>query len=224
MLVPITQNLWSIQHHFLVSGVPATSRMTVVRLENGDLWLHSPVPLHREDKAALDALGEVKAIVAPSKLHHLFAGPMAEMYPQAKLYGAPGLAKKRPDLRGLLPLEAAPGNWAPELSYHLFQGIPAANETVWFHAPSGTLILTDLCQWWRGSIGWKALLWNLAVGTRKQFNVPRTVRALVRDREAARTSAQQILQWPITRIVMAHNTIIEENAKAQLTHAFRHFL
>ena len=35
------------------------TRMTVIRLGNGDLFLHSPVPLDDETCAALDALGPV---------------------------------------------------------------------------------------------------------------------------------------------------------------------
>ena len=39
-------------HHFSVNGLPLTSRMIVVRLTDGELWLHSPV----STDAALQAL------------------------------------------------------------------------------------------------------------------------------------------------------------------------
>ena len=58
---------------------------------------------------------------------------------------------------------------------------------------------------------------------RQQFDVPRTVRLLVKDKAAARKSAEQILQWPIERIIVAHNSIIEQNAKILLEQAFKRF-
>jgi hypothetical protein len=223
MLIPIARNIWHKQHHFSVSGVPISSRMTIIKLTSGQIFLHSPVPLDLAEKESIDALGEVKFIIAPNRFHHLFDGDLAALYPQASLFGVPGLAKKRPDLGKLQILTPAPGHWAPELEYLMFNGIPAANETIWFHTPSGSLIITDLCQWWRGDIGWRAALWNTLVGTRKKLNVPRTIRSLVRDPAAAKASAQQILQWPIQRIILAHNSIIEEDAHAKLRDAFRHF-
>jgi histidinol-phosphate aminotransferase len=121
------------------------ARMTVVRLADGGLFLHSPVRLDDETKRALDDLGPVRAIVAPSKVHHLFAGEYARAYPAARLYGAPGLAEKRRELRvdAVLGDEAAP-EWRDRIDQHLFRGAPVLNEVIFLHAPSRTLVLTDL--------------------------------------------------------------------------------
>jgi hypothetical protein len=73
--------------------------MTVIRLGNGGLFLHSPVPLDGALRAALDQLGQVRAILAPSKAHHLFVDDYVKEYPEAKLHGAPGLPEKRKDLK-----------------------------------------------------------------------------------------------------------------------------
>ncbi|OGA96169.1 MAG: hypothetical protein A3E79_15690 [Burkholderiales bacterium RIFCSPHIGHO2_12_FULL_61_11] len=223
MLNSIAENIWHAQHVFKVHGVPISSRMTLVRLPSGVLWVHSPIPVSDQTRGEIDALGPVKFIIAPSKSHHLFAGHFAEKFPSATLYGAPGLAEKRPDLANMQPLRPEPGEWSPELEFHLFGGIPFANETVWFHAPSRTLILTDLCQWWQGELPWQASLLNSLAGVRQKFDVPRTVRAMLRDKGAAAASAKRIMEWPFQRIVMAHNTIIESDARAQLELAFRRF-
>jgi hypothetical protein len=74
-------------------------RVTVIRLADGSLFLHSTVPLDADLRAALDELGPVRAIVAPSKAHHLFVGDYVGGYPHAKLRGAPGLPEKRKDLK-----------------------------------------------------------------------------------------------------------------------------
>lgn len=78
-------------------GVETGTRMTVVRLRDG-LLVHSPIPLTAELRARVDALGSVSAIVAPSKFHHLYAGPWADAWPDAVLCGCPSVIARRPDL------------------------------------------------------------------------------------------------------------------------------
>src|SRR5207253_182649 len=46
------------------------TRMAVIRLSGGGLFLWSPIPLTDGLRAEVDALGEVSHIVAPNSLHH----------------------------------------------------------------------------------------------------------------------------------------------------------
>jgi hypothetical protein len=224
MLYDIGPSIWHARHHFAVKGVHLSSRMTVIRLQGGKLWLHSPIPLTAELRAQLEALGTVSYLVAPNKVHHMFIGDWVKAYPQALLYGAPGLPAKRPDLANMRVLSSAgEPEWMQELGQLLFDGIPFANETVWFHWLSRTLILTDLCQWWQGDLPLTSLLYARATGVRKELAVPRTVRLITRDRQAASASAAKILAWPIERVVVAHNSIIEQDARAAVTHALAWF-
>jgi hypothetical protein len=75
------------------------TRMTIVRLVEGGLLVHSPVKLDAQFRRSIDALGKIRAIVAPDKLHHLFIRDYIAAYPEARVYAAPGLPRKRPDLR-----------------------------------------------------------------------------------------------------------------------------
>src|SRR5471030_1160381 len=101
MLKAIAPDIWHLQHDFVASGLRVSSRMTVVRLHDSSLWLHSPVPLSTEVRSELATLGEVRYIVAPSKTHHLFASKCLAAFPGATLFGAPGLRQKRPDLTAM---------------------------------------------------------------------------------------------------------------------------
>src|SRR4051794_12228409 len=80
-------------------GLHLGTRMTVVRLSRGGLLLHSPIRPTVQLRSALDALGEVQQIIAPSLYHHVYAGDFSRAYPQAILHGPPGLVRKRRDLK-----------------------------------------------------------------------------------------------------------------------------
>jgi hypothetical protein len=115
----------------------------------------------------------------------------------------------------------------------LFRKLAQITDNVWHteHAftasgvpiTSRTLILTDLCQWWQGDLPLIARFFASVTGVRKQVAVPRTIRALVKDRQAARRSADAVLKWPFERVIMAHNAIIETNAHAEITREFHTF-
>ncbi len=224
LLQPIADDVWHVVHTFSSYGLKISSRMTVIRLPGNRLWLHSPVPIGAALHAELLTLGEVSWIIAPNKLHHLFLSPCAALFPAAAVFTAPGLSAKRPDLAKYTALgNNLPGSWHPELDYFVFGGIPMGNETIWFHHPSGTLVLTDLCQWWQGELPFLAQLYALLTGVGKRMVVPPIVRWSVRDAAAARASADQMLQWPIRRVMMAHNTILEQDAYPALQQALRCF-
>jgi hypothetical protein len=61
MLDHLDEGLWAVTSPLKVLGlIPMASRMTVVRLKNGCLFVHSPVRLEPKLKAALDALGAIR--------------------------------------------------------------------------------------------------------------------------------------------------------------------
>ncbi|MGF6212890.1 hypothetical protein ABIE32_002769 [Comamonas sp. 4034] len=227
-LTPLAPDLWSAQQRISVQGLPLRTRMTVARLAGHQLWLHSPVAPTPQLRAALDALGSVAWVVAPNRMHHLYAGDWLPFYPQAQLWGAPGLTAKRRDLLQLQTLpkqpgplgqlddSATPSAWRNHLQMQCVGGIPLLNECVWLHQPSGSLIVTDVLQYYPQDLSLSARLFNSLNGTRSRLAMPRAVRFAIRDKAAARAAAQVICSWPVQRIVLAHDTVIEQHAARQL--------
>ena len=72
-------------------GFPYPTRMAVIRLNNGDLWVWSPVALNDELVTEIQAIGPVRHIVSPNKIHHLFLAEWAKKWPEARVYAPPGL-------------------------------------------------------------------------------------------------------------------------------------
>src|SRR6185503_4465626 len=61
--------------------------------------LYSPVPMTKERRAAVEALGTVTHVYAPNAFHHMWAGEWAKAFPGAIVHGPTALRKKRADLR-----------------------------------------------------------------------------------------------------------------------------
>jgi len=224
MLTQISDCVWSIEHRFRKNGIVVSSRMTVVVLPSNQLWVHSPIPIDEALRSSLSDIGKVTYAIAPSKTHNLFYHEFITQFPGCKKYVAPGLEGNSLWKGNVEVLDdSVVGPWHPHLEFVNFNGIPAGNETVWFHKDSSTLILTDLCQYWNGKLRLSAEIYARINGVKRRMAVPVLVRILVSDKQAAADSAMRILNWPIKRIIMGHNCIVEENAYEQLEESFAVF-
>ena len=126
---------------------PYPTRMAVARLADGGLWVWSPIALDDALAAELDAIGPVRHLVAPNKLHHLALPEWVARYPEARLHGAPGLARKRRDLAFHTELGDAPDPaWVEQIDQVVFRGSRFLEEVVFFPRPSRTALVTDLLQ------------------------------------------------------------------------------
>ncbi|QXZ09733.1 DUF4336 domain-containing protein [Comamonas sp. Y33R10-2] len=216
----IADGVWSLSYHFSNAGMQVSTRMTVIRLADGGLFSHSAVPLSPAQKAALDAIGPLRHIVAPSAMHHLFVGKLAKLYPQARLYGTAGVLRKHPDQPLLEPLPAGhEAPWVGELQCIHLDGIPMLDETLWFHPASGSLIATDVLQCWQGPLSLPVRMYLGLAGGHERLTVPRTVRLLVRDKAAVRAWVQQVKNLPVQRVILLHNSVIDVKSKQRLDEA-----
>jgi Domain of unknown function (DUF4336) len=219
----IATDLWTAERPFklpLILGDIGT-RMTIVKLAGGGLFLHSPVPLDADTRASLNAIGPVRAIVAPSKAHHLFVGDYVKQYPDAKLYGAPGLADKRKDLKFDAILgDTAPPEWQAQIEQHVFAGAPFLNEVVFFHPTTRTIIFTDLVFNIAARDASRARVFNWWTGAAGRFGPHRLIRFAISDRKAARVSVEKILQWDFDRVIVTHGDVLETGGRERVRAAF----
>ena len=97
-------------------GFPYPTRMALIRLSDGSIWVWSPIALNDELADAIDKLGLVRFIVSPNKIHHLFLAEWNERWPDARLYAPPGLADRKPEVRfdAMLGDEPDPA-WAADI-------------------------------------------------------------------------------------------------------------
>ena len=210
MLRRLADDVWVTERPQRFFGLPVGARMTVIRLSGGRLLLHSPLPLDAEIRAELDALGRVAYAVAPNRLHHLYAGDVVRAYPDARLWVAPGLPEKRPDLvhAGVLGDEA-PVEWRGELEQAFFRGRPYENEVAFFHPATRTLILCDLAFNFGPRDAWPTRVLMSLLRSYGKLGPSKLDPLLIRDRAAARASLDRILAWDFDRVIVAHGDVQE---------------
>lgn len=221
MLQPIADGLWSIPRPMRFLGVETGTRMTIARLADGGLFVHSPVGLDDALHRAVDALGPVRAIVAPSLFHNLYAAAWKTAYPAAVLCCCPGLEKRRPKIPWDRVLSDVPEpEWRGELDQVFFAARTMENEVVFFHRASRSIVLCDA-------------VFNLAthpspltrvasfllMGTTKP-GATFLEHIMMRRRAAAREQVDRMIAWNAERIVLAHGDMIPSGATALLRRAY----
>lgn len=218
---PFAEGVWVDTGPVNIAGMPLTSTMTVIRLGDGSLVLHSPVEPTPERRAAVEALGPVAHLYAPNAFHHLHIGEWAAAYPSARLHAPAGLAKKRPDLRidrvhGTEPEPSFAGA-IDELRIEGFR----LEETVVLVRPASTLVVADLVH----NIGTPPHPWTKvyagAMGFYDRIALSRMLRWMAfSDRAAARQSIDAVLEMPFDRVVLGHGTPITTDAREALSAAY----
>ena len=104
---PVARNIGIVDGPFeylTTAGVrlplPFTTRMTVVRLGNGDLFIHSPIAFEPALADRLQARGTVRHLVSPNQFHYAHIGEWSRAFPGAVAWASPR-ARKRARSRGI---------------------------------------------------------------------------------------------------------------------------
>ena len=221
MLTALAPDLWIAPRPLRVLGcLDIGTCMTVIRLPDGGVFLHSPVAADVATRAAVAAIGPVRAIVAPNRVHHLFAGDWKRAHPDARLLGAPGLAAKRRDLAFDAELGDEPdAAYAGAIDQRLLRGAPHLAEVVFLHRASRTLLTTDSAFHPTAASSRGLRIWCriTTVGT---FGPNAVARLVIRDRPAFRASLDRVLEWDFDRVTVTHGEPLATGGREALRRAY----
>ncbi|MEM9487630.1 MAG: hypothetical protein AAGC55_00730 [Myxococcota bacterium] len=217
-LRPLAAGVWCAEHDHYWIGLHFRTRMTVVAVRDG-LVLISPIPIDDELAGDLDRLGPVRHLIAPNLMHHVYLPAAAARYPEATCHGPEGLTKKRPDVE-LVPLSG--DSWGEELRVCRLPGAPQFDEHVLYEPNSQSLIVTDFLAHVTDASNWPTRLLFRFDAVWQRTDLPRIVRWAIKDKAALRSAADELLSWPIARVVPAHGEVISDDAQQQLSHGWRH--
>lgn len=224
----VADEIWLWDYPIRYGGARFDARMSVVRLADGGLLLHSPGPIDDAVARQVRDLGEVRFIVAPGNFHHLHVARCQELFPEAETWICPGVERKQPRLRfhGILGDCPAPG-WDGELDQVLVRGNRIMSEVAFLHRASRTLLLVDIIENFGDgtpNINWVLVaFWKISRMWNRPTPAPEYHLGWA-DRRAARDSLERILAWDFDRIVIAHGDLIEHDAKAKARQAWASLL
>lgn len=218
MLKEIANDIWVVDQPQRFMGLEVGAKMTVIRLAQGGLFLHSPIELNGELKRELDALGPVKYAVAPNCYHHLYVGKVLDHYPGAKIFVAPKLKEKRPDLGFATTLEdGREYPFSQEISHLVCDGMPTLNEVLFLHKASGTALLTDIAFNIGKDNAPSARIFAKATGIYERLAMSRFDKLLfIRNHKAAKKSFARLFEWDFDRVVVAHGSVVLSGGKELL--------
>ncbi len=229
VLKPVAADIWIVDGPAIrFYGLPFSTRMTVVRLANGDLWLHSPTVYDAALAGELAKLGPVRHLVAPNWIHYAYVAEWQAVCPEAEAWAAPGVAARAAS-RGLEmafdhdlgPEAEAP--WAGEIGQMIVEGSKVHREAVFFHNASRSLILTDLIENFETANvpWWMALLGRLGGIMAPKGAMPRDMRMTFRGHhDQLRAAIEGMINWGPERIILAHGRCFERDAEDELRRAF----
>lgn len=228
---PIAPDVWivdggEIGFSYMGLRLPFSTRMTVVRLPDGSLWVHSPVEPSDMLFRQVRDLGEVRFIVAPNTLHYWWVPEWKAEFPDAEVHAAPGLQSSA---KRELPVDhelgdAPPPDWDGTIDQVLVPG-DLLTEVDFFHRPSRTLVLTDLIENFetdrvRSRLFRLALRWAGAADPDGKAPIDMQL-SFVRHRKAVREAVERMIAWEPERIVISHGRWYPSNGTEELKRAFR---
>jgi hypothetical protein len=166
-------------------------------------------------------MGNVTDIVAPNLFHHLGIQAAVAAHPQAKLWGVGGFERKRKDIRWGQFLDEHTWPYGTELVAIQLAGMPKVNECLFFHPPSRTLFVTDLCFNILDSSGFGAKLIYSIFGTYNRFAMSKLFSRSVTNKDAFQKSLATLFAYDFDNIVVSHGLVVRGNGRAKLEAALR---
>ncbi|AKQ66028.1 Methanol oxidation protein [Myxococcus hansupus] len=208
-------------------SLPFPTRMAIVRLNSGGLWLWSPTAPTPELFAEVDALGPVAHLVSPNRFHYASIPAWKARYPQATAWASPGVRERARSQNIDVTFDAdledtAPPAWSRDLGQHIFRGSRFVEEVAFFHGASSTLILADMVMALEPERLQPRWRWLLSLGgTMWPGQTPREVQVTSWGRtEQARASYEQLRAWQPRRVLLGHGRCYLDDGAAQLERAF----
>jgi hypothetical protein len=233
-LKPVCDDVWIVDGPVIRFGMPwpkmpFPTRMTIVRIAEGDLFLHSPTPLTGDLRAEIERVGRPRWIIGPNRIHYWWVPEWKGAFPDAEVWLAPRIEEQA---AGRIDFEwralAGAGNypWDAEIAT-----LPVAGsymtEFVFFHRPSRTLVLTDLIENFEPHrAGWlQSWLTRLGGVQDPHGSMPRDMRfTFARRKPQLKAAIETMIAWRPERVILAHGRWYDANGADELRRAFRWLL
>lgn len=201
-------------------GIDFGRNVTLLRLRDGRLVIHSTAPFSARAIDAIRRFGEPAWLVEATLMHDTFAKEARTAFPGIPYLAPAGFAK----VSGLAiePLTSPPSAWADEIDVLPIAGLRKPNEHAFFHRNSRTLVLADLLFHFPAEIeGWPRFFVRQVMRLPRLTGISIFFRLMIRDKQAFQRSMKALLRYDFRQIVVAHGEPIESDAKGEMEKALR---
>lgn len=212
LLQKIDENIWIVEGECVdFHGFPYPTRSVIIRLQNDDLWVWSPIVMSDTLRSEILQIGKPKHLVSPNKIHHLYLSDWAAEYPDVKIWGPKSVIHKRKDLAFERALTKEPPNiWANELQHIHIVGSFVMDEILFYHNSSKTLIMADFSENFSKEFlnknwkPWQRIFAQIAGITVGKGYAPIDWRLTFFKKKALKEAQKRILHLDVKNVIMAH--------------------
>lgn len=217
MLRRLADSLWIGDMPHSVMGFQFGGRMMITRASDGSLTMISPIHLDESMAREIRALGPVRYLVAPNKMHYRFIPEAKATFPKATVLAAPGLKEKRPEL----PIDGVIGSSpeherAMELEWLPILGMPMFGDVAFFQRSTRTVFVADLFANFPTHPHWWTRTYLKLSGVYGRPGQTLLLKMSTKDRPALLKSRNEMLKWDFDRLIVAHGDVIETGGKEAL--------
>ena len=232
-LKKVDENIWTVDGELIhLFKMPFPTRMTIIRLKNNDLFLHSPIHLTEKLKEDIIALGNVKHLVSPNWLHYAYIKEWTDVFKKATSWASPNVIKRAHKTKNKVQFDKhlsnkAESEWSEEINQLIVKGSRIHQEVVFFHYKSKTLVLTDLLQNYEPSRipYWFKIIAKVNGLLEPDAQMPRDLRlTFIGNKQSLVESLKKIISWNPERVILSHGRWYESNGTYELKRAFRKLL
>ncbi|TLU66295.1 DUF4336 domain-containing protein [Thalassotalea litorea] len=205
-------------------GATLQTRMAVIKADNNQLLIYSPIFLTDQIKQSLADLGTVTWIIAPNKIHNQGLADYIEAFPDAKIFAAPGLKERCPQLKVDNVLHGYQANFlSPDIDMITTQGNSFFSEVLLLHKPSKTLIVADFIENMTKTT--TSMLWLFKLfGVREKPMSSPEFRMYTTNAQQAQEALEIVDSWDFQQIFLCHGELITTNAGGVFNRVCEKFL
>lgn len=202
----------------LESGPPIKRVMTVARMADGGLVVHSAMALEDSAMAELDAFGQVAFILIPNQWHRLDAPRYVQRYPDAKVLCPTGSRKK---IEEVCRVDGTYADFPTDARVRLemLDGVGSVEGVMIVEDEDGvTLVMNDALFNMPHRSGVAGFILRHVTQSSGGPRVSRLIRLfMLKDKAAFRANLERLADLPdLRRVVVAHHETIEDEPAGAL--------
>jgi hypothetical protein len=212
-------NLWCVTGS--LSGMALKRVMTLARLEDGRVVIHSAIALEDEAMAEIEAWGRPSILLVPNAFHRLDAPAYRSRYHELEVYCPKGGRRKIEEVIEVNGTFEDLGD-LPGLGWEYLEGIGKGEAVFSVASDSGvTLVINDAVFNMPHGKGVAGFIFRYLTQSTGGPRVTRIFKFFgVKDREALRSHLERLAETPdLERIIVSHHRMISDDPAGALRQA-----